>query len=118
VSESAAVQADTITIGDFAKVMLRTAVVLEAERVPKSEKLLKLQVDIGTERRQILAGIAKHYAPEDLVGMTIVVVANLAPAKLMGHVSQGMVLAASTADGRLALVTPAAAGLGAGAEVR
>ena len=118
VSESAAVQADAITIGDFAKVMLRTAVVLEAERVPKSEKLLKLQVDIGTERRQILAGIAKHYAPEDLVGMTIVVVANLAPAKLMGHVSQGMVLAASTADGRLALVTPAAAGLGAGAEVR
>jgi methionyl-tRNA synthetase len=109
---------DTITIGDFAKVKLRTAVVLEAERVPKSEKLLKLQVDLGTEKRQILAGIAKHYAPEDLVGKTIVVVANLAPAKLMGLESQGMVLAASTADGRLALVTPAADGMGPGAEVR
>ena len=109
---------DTITITDFAKVKLRTAVVLEAERVPKSEKLLKLKVDLGTETRQILAGIAKHYAPEDLVGRTIVVVANLAPAKLMGLESQGMVLAASTADGRLALVSPSADGFGAGAEVR
>lgn len=109
---------DTITIGDFAKVKLRTAVVIEAERVPKSEKLLKLQVDLGTERRQILAGIAKHYTPEELVGRTIVVVANLAPAKLMGLESQGMVLAASNAEGRLALVTPAADGIGPGAEVR
>lgn len=109
---------DTITIGDFAKVKLRTAVVLEAERVPKSEKLLKLQVDLGTEKRQILAGIAKHYTPEELIGRTIVVVANLAPAKLMGLESQGMVLAASNAEGRLALVTPAADGIGPGAEVR
>lgn len=109
---------DTITITDFAKVKLRTAVVLEAERVPKSEKLLKLKVDLGSETRQILAGIAKHYAPEDLIGRTIVVVANLAPAKLMGLESQGMVLAASTADGRLALVSPSADGFGAGAEVR
>ncbi|HLP28799.1 MAG TPA: methionine--tRNA ligase [Candidatus Didemnitutus sp.] len=109
---------DRIAIDDFSKVKLRTAVIIEAERVAKSEKLLKLQVDIGTERRQILAGIAKHYAPEDLIGKTIVVVANLKPAKLMGMESQGMVLAASNAEGKLTLVTPSDAGIGAGAEVR
>jgi len=107
-----------ITIDHFSTVKLRTAVVLEAERVAKSEKLLKLQVDLGGERRQILAGIAKHYAPEDLVGTVIVVVANLKPAKLMGMESQGMVLAASNADGKLTLVSPRDAGIGSGAEVR
>jgi methionyl-tRNA synthetase len=109
---------DLISIDDFAKVKLRTGVVLEAERIAKSEKLLKLQVDLGTEKRQILAGIAKHYAPEDLIGKTIVVVANLKPAKLMGHESQGMVLAASNAEGVLTLVQPGNADVGAGAEVR
>lgn len=87
---------DVIQIGiaDFQKVQLKVAKVLTAERVPKSEKLLKLQVDIGTEQRQIVAGIGKKYAPEELIGRTIVVVANLKPAKLMGIESQGMVLAA------------------------
>jgi len=66
--------------------------------VPKSSKLLKLQVDIGTEQRQIVAGIGKKYSPEELVGKTIVVVANLKPAKLMGIESQGMVLAAGDKD--------------------
>ncbi len=111
-------QDELIGIDQFASVKLRTAVVLEAERIPKSEKLLKLQVDLGTERRQILAGIAKHYAPEDLVGTTIVVVANLRPAKLMGMESQGMVLAATNADGKLTLIAPRDAGIGPGAEVR
>lgn len=83
-----------IGIADFQKIQLKVAKVLAAERVPKSEKLLKLQVDIGTEHRQIVAGIGKKYAPEELVGRTIVVVANLKPAKLMGIESQGMVLAA------------------------
>ena len=112
--------ADTslISIDQFGAIKLRTAVVLEAERVPKSEKLLKLQVDLGTEKRQILAGIAKHYAPEDVIGKTIVVVANLKPAKLMGMESQGMVLAASNADGKLTLVSPIDAGVGPGSEVR
>ena len=107
-----------ITINQFGAVRLRTAVILEAERVPKSEKLLKLQVDIGTEKRQILAGIAKHYAPEDLIGKTICVVANLKPAKLMGMESQGMVLAASNANGTLTLMTPMDPSVGPGAEVR
>jgi len=83
-----------ITIDDFQKIQLKTAKVLTAERVPKSEKLLKLQVSLGGEERQIVAGIGKKYEPESLVGKTIVIVANLKPAKLMGIESQGMVLAA------------------------
>jgi methionyl-tRNA synthetase len=85
---------DQITIDEFRKVALRVGKVVAAERVPKSAKLLKLQVDIGAEQRQIVAGIATKYAPEDLVGKRVVIVANLKPAKLMGVESQGMVLAA------------------------
>jgi methionyl-tRNA synthetase len=85
-----------ITIDDFGKVDLRVAQVLAAEAVPKSGKLLKLRVSLGTEERTVLAGIAEHYAPADLVGKKVVVVANLQPAKLMGIESQGMVLAGST----------------------
>ena len=94
----------TITIDDFKKIDLRVARVIEAVKVPKSEKLLKLQVEIGNERRQVVAGIAKHYKPEDLIGTLIVVVANLQPAKLMGQESQGMILAASDESGTLTLV--------------
>ncbi len=96
-----------LTFEEFKKVELRVAKVLEAERVPKSEKLLKLQVDIGGERRQIVAGIAQHHRPEDLVGTMVVVVANLAPAKLMGQESRGMLLAASDQSGALVLIRPA-----------
>jgi methionyl-tRNA synthetase len=89
-----------ITIEEFQKIQLKTARVLSAERVPKSEKLLKLQVSIGSEQRQIVAGIGKKYEPESLVGKTIIVVANLKPAKLMGIESQGMVLAAGDSEVR------------------
>jgi methionyl-tRNA synthetase len=89
----------TIDISEFAKVDLRTARVIAAERIPNSKKLLKLQVDLGGEQRQIVAGIAQHYEPENLVGRTVAIVANLKPAKLMGFESQGMVLAASPRDG-------------------
>ena len=95
----------TITLDDFKKIDLRLARVVAAEKVAKSEKLLKLQVEIGAERRQLVAGIAQHYRPEDLVGKLIVVVANLQPAKLMGNESQGMLLAASEQEGKLALLT-------------
>ncbi|MEW6729801.1 MAG: methionine--tRNA ligase [Acidobacteriota bacterium] len=88
-----------ITIDDFAKVDLRVAQVLEAERVPKSDKLLRLIVDVGEEKpRQILAGIAQYYTPESMVGRKIIVVANLAPRKLRGMESQGMLLAASIGE--------------------
>jgi len=87
-----------ITIDDFQKIQLKTAKVLAAERVPKSEKLIKLQISLGSDQRQIVAGIGKKYEPEALVGKTIVVVANLKPARLMGVESQGMVLAAGDSE--------------------
>lgn len=96
----AAAQPAQITIDDFMKIQLKSAKVLAAERVPKSEKLLKLQVSLGAEQRQIVAGIGKKYEPEALVGKTIVIVANLKPAKLMGIESQGMVLAAGDSEVR------------------
>ncbi len=80
------------------KIDLRVGKVLEAERVPKSEKLVKMQIDIGSETRQIVGGIGKAFSPEGLIGRTVVVVANLKPAKLMGIESQGMVLAAGDVD--------------------
>ncbi len=95
--------AGRIAVDDFARVDLRVAEVLAAEPVPKSKKLMKLTVTLGEERRTIVAGIAEHYAPADLVGKKVVVVANLLPAKLMGVESNGMVLAGS-ADGRLAVL--------------
>jgi methionyl-tRNA synthetase len=96
---------DRISIDEFMKVELRTAKVIAAEAVPKSKKLIKMQVDLGTEQRTILAGIAEVYQPESLVGRTIVVVANLRPAKLMGIESNGMVLAASAEDGKPVLLS-------------
>ncbi len=99
-SASEAPQSNLIEYADFAKVELRAAKILEAERIPKADKLLKLQVDLGTEKRQILAGIAQQFTPEELIGKTIVVVANLAPRTMRGLESQGMLLAASvTSDG-------------------
>jgi methionyl-tRNA synthetase len=93
-----------ISIDDFMRVELRVAKVLEAEAVPKSRKLIKLRIDAGTEHRTIVAGIAEAYAPEQLVGRTIVIVANLKPATLMGIESNGMVLAASPEGGQPTLV--------------
>lgn len=96
---------ETIPIEDFAKVKLRIGKVISAENVSGSKKLLKLQVNLGDEKRQVVAGIAAHYRPEELIGKNVVIVANLKPAKLMGIESQGMVLAASN-EGILTLVSP------------
>jgi len=95
-----------ITIEEFMKVKLRLGRILEAGPLEGSDKLLKMQVMIGEEKRQIVAGIKKNYAPEDIVGMQVVVVANLKPAKLRGTESQGMLLAAVDADGGAILLTP------------
>lgn len=95
-----------IAIDDFAKLDLRVAKVIACEKVEKSDKLLKLQLDIGLETRQVVSGIAKYYKPEEMVGKKVIVIANLKPAKLMGIESQGMILAASDAEeNRLTLVT-------------
>jgi len=89
-----------ITIDDFAKIDLRVGTVKVAERVPKSDKLLRLEIDIGTEVRQVVAGIAEAYAPEPLIGRKVVIVANLAPRKLRGLESNGMIVAASLEGGK------------------
>jgi methionyl-tRNA synthetase len=88
----------TIGIEDFMKVELRVGLVRTAEKVEKADKLLKLTVDIGTEVRTIVAGIAKAYTPEQMMGRKIIIVANLAPRKLRGIESQGMLLAASLGE--------------------
>lgn len=93
-----------ITIDDFLKVDLRVATVLACEAIPKADKLLKLQLDLGYEQRQVVSGIAKHYSPEELVGQKVIVVANLKPVKLRGEMSQGMILAGEK-DGFLTLAS-------------
>jgi methionyl-tRNA synthetase len=100
----AAPGSDKITIDDFMKVDLRVAKVLTAEKVPNSRKLVKMTIDVGTEQRTLVAGIAEAYEAETLVGRTIVMVFNLKPAKLMGIESNGMVLAASPDGGKPTLV--------------
>ena len=91
-------EAPKIAIEDFAKVELRVAIVRVAERVPKADRLLRLEVDLGYERRQIVAGIAEAYTPESLIGRKVVIVANLAPRKLRGLESNGMIVAASVGE--------------------
>ncbi len=94
----------TINLEDFKKIDLRVAKILAAEPVEGSDKLVKLKVDLGSERRQILAGIARNYQADELIGRQIVVVANLAPRTVMSQESQGMILAAD--DGQPALIVP------------
>ena len=111
-----AAAADEITIDDFAKIDLRVATVVAAERVPKTDKLIKLQVKIGDEERTIVSGIAQHYEPENLIGKNVIVIANLKPAKLRGIESRGMVLAASDGEGNLVLAD--APGIASGSKVK
>ncbi|GAE27846.1 methionyl-tRNA synthetase [Halalkalibacter wakoensis JCM 9140] len=89
------VDENEITIDDFTKVELRVAEVLEAEPVKGADRLLKIQLDLGYEKRQVVSGIAKFYSPEDLVGKKVICVTNLKPVKLRGELSQGMILAGS-----------------------
>lgn len=93
-----------INFDEFKKVELKVAKVIEAEKVEKSDKLLKLQVDLGNEKRQIIAGIGKSYEPENLIGKEIVIVANLEPRSLMGLESYGMVLCANGEGGSILLM--------------
>ena len=102
--QTAASSADRISIDDFMKIDLRVAKVLTAEKVPNSRKLVKMTIDVGSEQRTLVAGIAEAYEPEQLVGRTVAIVFNLKPAKLMGIESNGMVLAASPDGGKPMLV--------------
>lgn len=98
---------ETIQYDDFAKMDIRTGIILSAEKVEKSKKLLKLSVDLGFELRTILSGIAEHFTPEEVVGKQVIVLANLAPRTMMGTESQGMILMAEDASGKLCFVSPA-----------
>ena len=95
-----------IEYDDFAKMDIRIATIIEAEHVPKSKKLLKLKIDIGSEQRQVLSGISGHFKPEEIVGQKVLYLANLAPRKMMGMESHGMILMAEDRDGTLAFVQP------------
>ena len=97
---------DTISFDDFTKMDIRTAKVLTAEKVEKADKLLKLQVQMGVEQRTVVSGIAKHYKPEDLIGVEVLLLANLAPRKIRGVESKGMILMAENEKGELCLVSP------------
>ncbi len=97
-------EVDEITIDDFMKVDLRVGTITSCERIPKADKLLKLQVDMGDEQRQVVSGIAEYYEPDTLVGVKVIVVANLKPVKLRGELSQGMILAGKS-NGMLKLAT-------------
>ncbi|MDR3239615.1 MAG: methionine--tRNA ligase [Clostridiales bacterium] len=94
-----------ISIQDFAKVKLKVGLIMQCERVPGSDKLLKSQIQVGEDLRRIVSGIAQWYAPEDMVGRRVLVVSNLQPAKIRGEVSEGMLLAASDGEGNLSLAT-------------
>lgn len=94
-----------ISHDEFMKVELRVGKVIECERIPESRKLLKLVVDLGTEKRQIVTGLAEYYSPEDVKGRRVVVITNLQPRNIFGVESQGMILATCGEKGRPALVT-------------
>ena len=99
-------QEERIDYETFSKINLQTATVLEAERVPNSDKLLRMQIDLGHEKRQLVAGIAESYSPEEMVGKQIIVVANLQPRKIRGVESNGMLLAVQGQDGKIVLLSP------------
>lgn len=113
------VDQEKIDIEAFAKIELRVAIIEAAEQLPKSKKLLKLQLDVGPlGKRQILSGIAQHYKPEDLIGRKIVIVANLKPATMMGEESQGMLLAASDPEDTVISILRPELDIPAGSRVR
>ncbi|MDD4150851.1 MAG: methionine--tRNA ligase subunit beta, partial [Bacteroidales bacterium] len=99
-------QKETITYDDFIKQDIRIATILEAEKVPNTDKLLKIKVDTGIDTRIIVSGIAKYYKPEDIIGKQVCVLVNLAPRQLRGIESSGMVLMAEDSDGSLKFVSP------------
>ena len=96
----------TIVYEDFAKLDLRTGTIISAEKIEKADKLLKLDVDLGFEKRTIVSGIALHFKPEEIAGKQVVVVANLAPRKMRGIESNGMILMAEDKQGKLHFVAP------------
>ena len=104
-AEKVAEKKALIQYDDFAKLELKTGTIIAAEKVEKADKLLKLEVDLGTEKRTIVSGIALHHQPENIIGQKVVVVTNLAPRKMRGIESNGMILMAEDAEGKLIFVS-------------
>jgi len=105
-NQTAAPEKPTIQYDDFTKMDIRSATILEAEKVPKTKKLLKLKLDTGIDQRTVVSGIAEFFTPEEIIGKQVLVLANLAPRKLRGIESQGMILMANDTDGKLVFITP------------
>ena len=103
---------------DFNKMDIRTGTILEAERVPKTDKLLKLKIDTGIDVRTVVSGIAEWYKPEDIIGQQVSILINLAPRKIKGIESQGMILMASNTSGELSFITPTKPNFNNGSEIR
>src|SRR5699024_4939357 len=99
------VEDPSITFEEFTKVDLRVAEIIQATKMENADKLLKLQLDVGSEKRQVVSGIAEYYEPEELVGQKVICVTNLHPIKLRGELSQGMVLAGEDEERRLSIAT-------------
>lgn len=97
---------DPIEFDDFLKLDLRVGTIIKAEKIEKSNKLLRLKIDLGAETRNVLSGIAKHYQPEELIDRQVQLVINLKPRKIMGELSEGMVLMGEDEDGKLSLIGP------------
>jgi methionyl-tRNA synthetase len=95
-----------ISIDDFNKIDLRSGTIISAQKVEKADKLLQLEIDLGFEKRTVLSGIAMHFSPEEIIGKQVVVVANLAPRKMRGIESKGMIMMAENAEGKLEFVSP------------
>jgi methionyl-tRNA synthetase len=96
---------EEISYDDFSKLDIRTATIIEAERVPKADKLLKLTIDLGFEKRIVASGIAEHFSPEEIIGKKVTLLANLAPRTIRGIESKGMILMASSSDGKLSFIS-------------
>lgn len=99
-------QKDAITFDDFAKMDIRIGTILTAERLPKSDELLKLEIDTGIDKRTVLSGIAKWYKPEDIIGQQVTILVNLAPRRMMNIESNGMILMSENDKGELSFVSP------------
>ena len=108
---------EEITFEDFSKMDIRTGTILEAEKMPKAKKLLVLKVDMGVDVRTVVSGIAESFKPEEIIGQQVSVLVNLAPRKLRGVESQGMILMTDTKDGKLAFVQPSSEGVDNGAQI-
>ncbi|RZJ57270.1 MAG: methionine--tRNA ligase subunit beta, partial [Flavobacterium sp.] len=117
-NKQAVPQKETVTFEDFAKMDIRTGTILEAEKMPKANKLLVLKVDTGIDVRTIVSGIAESFTPEEVIGKRVSVLVNLAPRSLRGVESQGMILMTNNAEGKLVFINPDADGVGNGEEIR